>query len=114
MHKPQEHINCHTHSMLPEPTLMEDMLGREGHTPKEDDKCANYCTYREGIEWTKATLLGSGAYSTCYQARDVLTGTLMAVKQIPLSHDLATHTTVKDKEHSTLIHSNGKYKMSQK
>ena len=30
-------------------------------------------------------MLGSGAFSTCYQARDVLSGTLMAVKQIPLN-----------------------------
>ena len=47
-----------------------------------------FCGYREGIEWTKATLLGSGAYSCCYQARDVLTGTIMAVKQISNLNDL--------------------------
>ena len=38
--------------------------------------------YREGVDWTKGTVLGTGAYSTCYQARDVETGTLMAAKQI--------------------------------
>jgi len=38
--------------------------------------------YSEGVDWTKATVLGTGAYSTCYQARDVETGTLMAAKQI--------------------------------
>ena len=38
--------------------------------------------YREGAEWTKGAVLGTGAYSTCYQARDVETGTLMAAKQI--------------------------------
>ena len=38
--------------------------------------------YCEGIDWTKGTVLGTGAYSTCYQARDVETGTLMAAKQI--------------------------------
>ena len=32
-------------------------------------------------------MLGSGAFSTCYQARDFLTGTLMAVKQIQLNLD---------------------------
>ena len=44
--------------------------------------------YREGVEWTKAMLLGSGAYSSCYQARDVLTGTIMAVKQIYNLNDI--------------------------
>ena len=38
--------------------------------------------YSEGVDWTKGTVLGTGAYSTCYQARDVETGTLMAAKQI--------------------------------
>jgi len=38
--------------------------------------------YKEGKDWTKGTVLGTGAYSTCYQARDVETGTLMAAKQI--------------------------------
>ena len=38
--------------------------------------------YAEGVDWTKSTVLGTGAYSTCYQARDVETGTLMAAKQI--------------------------------
>ena len=108
MHKQQDYGIYQTQSKLPEPAAMEGMLGRNSYTPKEDKNCASYCTYREGIEWTKATLLGSGAYSTCYQARDVLTGTLMAVKQIPLSHDMATYTTIEDKEHSGLIQSNGK------
>ena len=39
----------------------------------------------EGHHWTKSFMLGSGAFSTCYQARDVQSGTLMAVKQIPLN-----------------------------
>ncbi|XP_071511527.1 mitogen-activated protein kinase kinase kinase 1-like [Diadema antillarum] len=38
--------------------------------------------YRENQEWVKGALLGTGAFSTCYMARDVSTGTLMAVKQI--------------------------------
>ena len=49
----------------------------------------NDYAYREGIEWTKASLLGSGAYSNCYQARDVLTGTIMAVKQISNLNDIS-------------------------
>lgn len=38
--------------------------------------------YLEGIHWIKGPLLGTGAYSTCYQARDVKTGVIMAVKQV--------------------------------
>lgn len=38
--------------------------------------------YEEGKEWLKGPLLGTGAFSLCYQARDVHTGTLMAVKQL--------------------------------
>ncbi|CAM1293500.1 Uncharacterised protein g754 [Pycnogonum litorale] len=37
--------------------------------------------YREDLHWVKGPLLGAGAFSTCYQARDVQSGTLMAVKQ---------------------------------
>jgi len=40
--------------------------------------------YKEGVHWTRGTVLGTGAFSTCYQARDVHTGTLMAVKQVAL------------------------------
>ena len=50
--------------------MVEDGQYREGR---------EYC---EGVDWTKATVLGTGAYSTCYQARDVETGTIMAAKQI--------------------------------
>ena len=56
---------------------------------KEFHNDVNDYSYREGIEWTKATLLGSGAYSNCYQARDVLTGTIMAVKQISNLNDIS-------------------------
>ncbi|XP_068209828.1 mitogen-activated protein kinase kinase kinase 1-like [Palaemon carinicauda] len=38
--------------------------------------------YEEGRDWVRGPLLGTGAFSTCYQARDVRTGTLMAVKQV--------------------------------
>ena len=47
----------------------------------EDGQCSKR-EYQEGVDWTKGTLLGTGAYSTCYQARDMETGTLMAAKQI--------------------------------
>ena len=38
--------------------------------------------YLENMHWVKGPLLGTGAYSTCYQARDVKTGVIMAVKQV--------------------------------
>ncbi|XP_030851944.1 mitogen-activated protein kinase kinase kinase 1 isoform X2 [Strongylocentrotus purpuratus] len=38
--------------------------------------------YTESQNWTKGAILGTGAFSSCYMARDVKTGTLMAVKQI--------------------------------
>ncbi|XP_035235474.1 mitogen-activated protein kinase kinase kinase 1-like [Anguilla anguilla] len=38
--------------------------------------------YREGGEWLKGQQIGLGAFSSCYQAQDVGTGTLMAVKQV--------------------------------
>ncbi|PSN44002.1 hypothetical protein C0J52_16489 [Blattella germanica] len=36
-----------------------------------------------GRDWKRGHLLGMGGFSSCYQARDVTTGTLMAVKQVP-------------------------------
>ncbi|XP_069694090.1 mitogen-activated protein kinase kinase kinase 1-like isoform X2 [Periplaneta americana] len=42
-------------------------------------KCSSYL---EGLDWKRGHLLGTGAFSSCYQARDVATGTLMAVKQM--------------------------------
>ncbi|XP_033738127.1 mitogen-activated protein kinase kinase kinase 1-like isoform X2 [Pecten maximus] len=38
--------------------------------------------FLENVHWVKGPLLGTGAYSTCYQARDVKSGVIMAVKQI--------------------------------
>ncbi|CAG0887474.1 unnamed protein product [Darwinula stevensoni] len=38
--------------------------------------------YKEGCNWTRGPLLGTGAFSTCYQAWDLKTGSLMAVKQV--------------------------------
>jgi len=37
--------------------------------------------YRENKQWSKGAQIGLGAFSACYQARDIFTGTLMAVKQ---------------------------------
>lgn len=38
--------------------------------------------YREDSDWLKGQQIGLGAFSSCYQAQDVGTGTLMAVKQV--------------------------------
>ena len=62
------------------------------------DKAGAGFQYREGVEWTKSMLLGSGAYSSCYQARDVLTGTIMAVKQISNLNDITNLTQAADAE----------------
>ncbi|XP_023933616.1 mitogen-activated protein kinase kinase kinase 1-like [Lingula anatina] len=45
--------------------------------------------YLDGIHWQRGPLIGTGAYSTCYQARDVKTGTIMAVKQISFCRNTA-------------------------
>ncbi|KAL3869798.1 hypothetical protein ACJMK2_042435 [Sinanodonta woodiana] len=46
--------------------------------------------YLENTHWVKGPLLGTGAYSTCYQARDVKTGIIMAVKQISFCRNSST------------------------
>lgn len=38
--------------------------------------------YAEGEHWRRGPLLGSGAFSSCYQAVDISLGTLLAVKQM--------------------------------
>ncbi|XP_071799794.1 mitogen-activated protein kinase kinase kinase 1-like [Asterias amurensis] len=61
------------------PAKDEDVIvhiqSEDGDTPRE--KC-----YVEKEHWVKGVLLGTGAFSSCYQSRDIKTGTLMAVKQV--------------------------------
>ena len=38
--------------------------------------------YLEDMHWKKGELLGTGAFSSCYAARDFMSGSLMAVKQV--------------------------------
>ena len=38
--------------------------------------------YLENNQWRKGGLLGTGAYSSCFEVIDVKTGRLMAVKQV--------------------------------
>lgn len=66
---------------LSAPLQSQDVLAHPHRDMMEDDGPTRR-EYREGMDWTKASVLGTGAYSTCYQARDVQTGTLMAAKQI--------------------------------
>ncbi|CAB4063230.1 MAP3K1 [Lepeophtheirus salmonis] len=58
----QQHILIHPHTILMEGALF-----------------GNNFLYLENRDWTKGPLVGA-----CFQARDMRTGTLMAVKQIPL------------------------------
>jgi len=60
----------------------QDVLAHPHRAMLEDVHGQGKREYSEGVDWTKGTVLGTGAYSTCYQARDVETGTLMAAKQI--------------------------------
>ena len=50
--------------------------------------------YYEGIHWVKGPLLGTGAFSTCYQARDTQTGVIMAVKQVRYMLESGSNTVV--------------------
>ncbi|XP_064624715.1 mitogen-activated protein kinase kinase kinase 1-like isoform X2 [Lineus longissimus] len=51
--------------------------------PEEEDDVDSFkSVYREDVDWLKGPVLGTGAFSTCYQARDAKTGTIMAMKQI--------------------------------
>lgn len=74
------------------PTAMEEVITIRIQ-PDEVDRNSSNCKsldskgsgpqiYYEGIHWVKGPLLGTGAFSTCYQARDTSTGVIMAVKQI--------------------------------
>ncbi|PVD23356.1 hypothetical protein C0Q70_16624 [Pomacea canaliculata] len=54
----------------------------EANNGSGDMSTRNSQTYMEGFHWVKGPLLGTGAFSTCYQARDARTGVIMAVKQI--------------------------------
>ncbi|XP_032886192.1 mitogen-activated protein kinase kinase kinase 1 [Amblyraja radiata] len=46
--------------------------------------------YRESAEWFKGQQIGLGAFSSCYQAQDQGTGTLMAVKQVTYVRNTST------------------------
>lgn len=56
--------------------------GQLTSTSRSSGSNSNSQLYMENCHWVRSHLLGTGAFSSCYQARDVKTGTLMAVKQI--------------------------------
>ncbi|KAF2354277.1 Protein kinase domain [Trinorchestia longiramus] len=62
--------------LLP-PYLAHDVAGSQERIAEETQD-----VYEEGKDWVRGQLLGSGAFSCCYQARDITTGTLMAVKLV--------------------------------
>ncbi|OWF34833.1 mitogen-activated protein kinase kinase kinase 1-like isoform X2 [Mizuhopecten yessoensis] len=53
-----------------------------GKNVSEGNNTNEPALFLENVHWVKGPLLGTGAYSTCYQARDVKSGVIMAVKQI--------------------------------
>ncbi|XP_067935526.1 mitogen-activated protein kinase kinase kinase 1-like isoform X2 [Watersipora subatra] len=50
--------------------------------PDQTDAKGSEVEYLEDIHWKRGMMIGTGAFSTCYQCRDVMTGIIMAVKQI--------------------------------
>ncbi|KAK4470451.1 hypothetical protein MN116_005619 [Schistosoma mekongi] len=84
-------------------TVLRNALTRSTHQPKpllpipglsfvmdsfqQTKKLPNSDEYYESIDWIRGPILGHGAFSQCYQARDVRTGLLLAVKRIPLGRN---------------------------
>lgn len=62
-------------TLLP-PYLEQDVSGSQERIAEEP------CPYEEGRDWVKGPMVGSGAFSCCYQGRDAATGALMAVKVV--------------------------------
>lgn len=54
---------------------------QEGN-PKDADSCKPRNVYLETIHWKKGGLVGTGAFSSCFEAMDFKSGRIMAVKQV--------------------------------
>uniref|UniRef100_A0A3Q0KFS2 Protein kinase n=1 Tax=Schistosoma mansoni TaxID=6183 RepID=A0A3Q0KFS2_SCHMA len=54
---------------------------------QQTKKLPNSDEYYESVDWIRGPILGHGAFSQCYQARDVRTGLLLAVKRIRLGRN---------------------------
>ena len=50
----------------------------------------------EGVDWEKGSLLGKGAYGTCYKANMTKTGAVFAVKQIQMSKHQDSHHMIEE------------------
>ena len=57
-------------------------IGEKWRTFIQDSPGEEKNVYIEGIHWKKGGLLGTGAFSSCFEAMDVTCGRLMAVKQV--------------------------------
>ncbi|XP_033109316.1 mitogen-activated protein kinase kinase kinase 1-like isoform X2 [Anneissia japonica] len=68
------------------------------HLRNED--IANKDQYIEGKHWSRGELIGTGAFSSCYKACDMQTGTIMAVKQVSFIRNTVTE---QDKVVDTLV-----------
>ena len=72
-------MHCHLASIGPIQSMFLVTL-KDDETDGNENKDKH--VYLESIHWTKTELLGTGAFSSCYAARDKGSGTLMAVKQV--------------------------------
>ncbi|KAK3922207.1 Mitogen-activated protein kinase kinase kinase 1, partial [Frankliniella fusca] len=63
-------------AFYPHEKNMEGLNKRESNVIEYNER------YREGDDWVRGPILGRGAFSSCYQAWDITSGTLMAVKQV--------------------------------
>lgn len=61
--------------------------------PDQTDGVKSLVEYLEGVHWKRGIMIGTGAFSTCYQCRDVKTGTIMAVKQVIQAPELISACT---------------------
>ncbi|CAL1547578.1 unnamed protein product [Lymnaea stagnalis] len=75
------------------PTAREEVITiriqPDNECDEKDGEMRQPTMYLEKVHWVKGPLLGTGAYSSCYQARDVRTGVIMAVKQISFCRNSA-------------------------
>ncbi|XP_018645624.1 LOW QUALITY PROTEIN: protein kinase [Schistosoma mansoni] len=62
---------------------------------QQTKKLPNSDEYYESVDWIRGPILGHGAFSQCYQARDVRTGLLLAVKRIRLGRNAEVETEVR-------------------
>ncbi|XP_037071486.1 uncharacterized protein LOC119092627 [Pollicipes pollicipes] len=77
-----QHLPCSTDSV-------EEIIVYPHNQDMEGDTLV---TYTEEVDWRRGPLLGTGAFSSCYQACDLQSGHLMAVKQVHVSTGCGSDT----------------------